>query len=142
MSILVTGASGYIGTELCRRFEADKAIKKIIGIDLSDPKEHFKKLSFYKRDCCENLEDIFISNSIKVVIHLVFVMNPLHNKETMYRINVKSLENILEYVQYHNIKRVVVTSSGTAYGAYPNNPDRISENMPIRGHAYQYSNDS
>ena len=103
MSILVTGSSGYIGTELCRRFEADKSIKKIIGIDLSDPKEHFKKLSFYKRDCCENLEDIFISNSIKVVIHLVFVMNPLHNKETMYRINVKSLENILEYVQYHNI---------------------------------------
>ena len=95
MSILVTGSSGYIGTELCRRFEADKSIKKIIGIDLSDPKEHFKKLSFYKRDCCENLEDIFISNSIKVVIHLVFVMNPLHNKETMYRINVKSLENIL-----------------------------------------------
>lgn len=141
MSILVTGCSGYIGTELCRRFEADKSIKKIIGIDLSDPKEHFKKLSFYKRDCCENLEDIFISNSIKVVIHLVFVMNPLHNKETMYRINVKSLENILEYVQYHNIKRVVVTSSGTAYGAYPNNPDRISEKMPIRGHAYQYSND-
>ena len=72
---------------------------------------------------------------------MVFVINPLHNKETMYRINVKSLENILEYVQYHNIKRVVVTSSGTAYGAYPNNPDRISENMPIRGHAYQYSND-
>ena len=34
MSILVTGSSGYIGTELCRRFEADKSIKKIIDGDV------------------------------------------------------------------------------------------------------------
>ncbi len=141
MNILITGSSGYIGTELCRRFETDKSIKKIIGVDLSDPKENFNKLSFYKRDCCENLEDIFSDHSIETIIHLVFALNPMHNKKTMYRINVKSLENILEYIQYHNIKRLVVTSSGTAYGAYPNNPDSISENMPIRGHRYQYSND-
>ena len=40
MVIIVTGGAGYIGTFFIKRLLAEKAIKKIIGIDLRpQPKE-------------------------------------------------------------------------------------------------------
>ncbi len=141
MSILITGSSGYIGTELCRRFQLDSSVDRLIGLDVVSPKEEFQKVTFYQRDCCSDLSDIFTNNRIETVVHLVFVLDPLHDSEKMYRINVESLENILGYMKEFSIPRLVVTSSGTAYGAYADNPDRLTEEMPIRGHDYQYAND-
>ncbi|HHZ80631.1 MAG TPA: NAD-dependent epimerase/dehydratase family protein [Candidatus Marinimicrobia bacterium] len=141
MGILITGSSGYIGTELCRRLQADRSIGEIIGIDVLPPRETFEKLIFYERDCCNDLADIFQRQKIETVVHLVFVLNPMHDSKKMYRINVGTLENVLDNVKKFGIQRLVVTSSGTAYGAYPDNPERITEDMPIRGHTYQYAND-
>ncbi|MBH30978.1 MAG: hypothetical protein CMG71_03185 [Candidatus Marinimicrobia bacterium] len=141
MSILITGSSGYIGTELCRRFQSDSSVDKIIGLDMVSPKEEFQKVTFHQRDCCSDISDIFANNMIETVVHLVFVLDPLHDIEKMYRINVESLENVLGYVKEFSIPRLVVTSSGTAYGAYADNPDRLTEEMPIRGHDFQYAND-
>jgi len=141
MSILITGSSGYIGTELCRRFQSDSSVDRIIGLDVVPPKEEFQKVTFHQRDCCSDLSDIFANNTIETVVHLVFVLDPLYDSEKMYRINVESLENVLGYMKEFNIPRLVVTSSGTVYGAYSDNPDRLTEEMPIRGHDYQYAND-
>ncbi|MEE2876437.1 MAG: NAD-dependent epimerase/dehydratase family protein [Candidatus Neomarinimicrobiota bacterium] len=141
MSILITGSSGYLGTELCRRLQDDTSVDEVVGVDVLSPREPFEKLTFYERDCCADLTDIFNGRNVDTVVHLVFVLNPLHNSEKMYRINVGSLENMLRYVKHFGVGRVVVTTSGTAYGAYADNPDRLTEDMPIRGHDYQYAND-
>lgn len=141
MSILITGSSGYIGTELCRHFQMDETTEKIIGVDLTPPRELFGKLIFYEKDCCGDLSNIFSINSVKTIVHLVFALDPLHDSECMYRINVESMENVLSYVEKFGVERLVVTSSGTAYGAYCDNPDLLTEDMPIRGHDYQYAND-
>jgi UDP-glucose 4-epimerase len=141
MSILITGSSGYIGTELCRRLEQDTTVDEVIGVDFLPPRESFEKLTFYERDCCGDLTDIFDGHKVDTVVHLVFVLNPLHDSEKMYHINVESLENVLNHVEQFGVGRLVVTSSGTAYGAYSDNPDRLTEEMPIRGHDYQYAND-
>ena len=83
MGILITGSSGYIGTELCRRLQADRSIGEIIGIDVLPPRETFEKLIFYERDCCNDLADIFQRQKIETVVHLVFVLNPMHDSKKM-----------------------------------------------------------
>ncbi len=115
MSILITGSSGYIGTELCRRLEQDTTVDEVIGVDFLPPRESFEKLTFYERDCCGDLTDIFDGHKVDTVVQ--------------------------NHVEQFGVGRLVVTSSGTAYGAYSDNPDRLTEEMPIRGHDYQYAND-
>lgn len=142
MNILITGSSGYIGTELCRRFDREPGIDEVVGLDLIYPKESFTKLKFYKQGCNGDLHNIFTNHKIDTLIHLVYNLNMTHDSEAMYRINVGSVENILNNAEEYGIQRILVTSSATAYGAHPDNPDILTEAHPLRGNEdYQYALD-
>ena len=142
MSVLITGSSGYIGTELCRRYSAVDNPPEIIGIDLAPPREEFPNLTYYQLDCNGDLSPVFQRHSIDTIIHLVYVLNMIHDSERMYKINVGSMENILKFADENGVARIVVTSSATAYGAHPDNPSLLTENDPLRGnYDYQYAFD-
>lgn len=142
MRLVITGSSGYIGTQLCRRFQNVPAVEEIIGVDIAPSRESFGKFTFYQKDCTTDLTEIFENRDIDTVIHLVFVLNPIHDSHQMYRINVGSLDNVLQFAKDSNVRRIVVTSSATAYGAHPDNPDWIREEEPLRGNRdYQYAYD-
>ena len=141
-TVLITGSSGYLGTQLCRRLQADKAVETIVGIDLGEPQEAFSKLRFFKLDCLGDMEAAFSPQPIDSVVHLVYVLNMTHNKNRMRRINVGSLENVLEHCHNHAVGRLVVTSSTTAYGAHADNPVPLTEADPLRAtRSYQYAYD-
>ena len=55
MGILITGSSGYIGTELCERLQAAPSIDKMISTGALSPRETFEKLTFFERYCCGDL---------------------------------------------------------------------------------------
>lgn len=142
MVILITGSSGYLGTELCRRFETEPSVEQVVGLDLVPPRESFSKLTFYQKDCTGDLSSLFEAHPVEIVIHLVFILDPIHDREKMFRVNVGSVENILKHVKAHGVRRVVVTSSDTAYGAHPDNPPLLKEEDPLRGnHDFQYARD-
>lgn len=142
MAVFITGSSGYIGTELCRRYEFDETVEDIIGLDVVPPAEDFSKLVFYQRSCNDDLTDIFQNHQIETVIHLVFALNPTHDSKKMFEINIGSLENIMSHVEQFGVRRLVVTSSGTAYGAHADNPARLTEDDAIKGNqGFQYSRD-
>ena len=141
-TVLITGVSGYIGTMLCRRFQESPKIEKIIGVDLVTPREAFPKLVFYQRDSIGDLNDIFSERPVDILVHLVFVLDMIHKPARMYQINVGTLDNVLAHADTYGVKRVVVTSSSTAYGAHPDNPVPLTEDAPLRGNQdYQYARD-
>ena len=140
MSVLITGSSGYIGTELCRRYAVADNPPEILGIDLAPPREEFPNLTFYQLDCNGDLSPVFQRHSVDTIIHLVYVLDMTHNSKQMYKINVGSMENILKFAGEHSVKRIVVTSSATAYGAYSDNPSILTENDPLCGnYDFQYA---
>src|SRR3712207_359400 len=51
----------------------------------------------------------------------------------MYRIDVGGTQNVLEAASSAGTEHVLVTSSATAYGAFPDNPVPIPEDHPVRG---------
>jgi len=55
MSILITGSSSYIGTELCEHPQAAPSIDKMISTGVLPPRETFEKLTFFERYCCGDL---------------------------------------------------------------------------------------
>ena len=115
--VAVTGAAGYIGTRLLQFLESDPSVSKIVSIDQNIPSGHFRKLEAYRVDINQKLDQIFKINDVTVVVHLVFIVDPIHDEEKMYRINVEGTRNVFEASEKSGVKRILMASSGTAYGA-------------------------
>lgn len=139
-TVCITGISGYVGTRLLERFESDADVEKIIGIDVKPPQRESKKLVFYSHDIRKNLLPLFNEHKPQSLIHLAFILNPIHDENLMREINVEGTRNVAESAGKAEVTRAVVASSATAYGAHPDNPDILTEDAPLRGNKeFQYA---
>jgi UDP-glucose 4-epimerase len=76
------------------------------------------------------------------VVHLAFVLNPIHDEALMYSIDVEGTHNVLEACSDAGVSQVLVTSSSTAYGAFADNPVPLTEEHPVRGvPEFEYARD-
>ena len=140
--VAITGVSGYLGGRLLKRLEQDPSVSKVIGIDVRQPLGKFSKLLFYKLDINAPLDQILKIHDASVMIHLVFIVDPMHNEALMYRINIEGTRNVLEACEKAGVRRILMASSATAYGAHSDNSDFLKESDRLRGNAdFQYSRD-
>jgi len=129
----MTGAGGYIGQRLIEDLEEKNWCSKIYGIDVNKPIVESEKLNFKKKDIRDkNLESLWQDKDIDTLVHLAFVVNPMHDEKAMYDINVNGTLNILKICENLNIKHLIIASSATVYGAWEDNPNPIKESDPIR----------
>ena len=77
-----------------------------------------------------------------VLVHLAFILNPSHDEGFMYDVDVNGTHNVLEAAEHAGTRQVLVTTSGVAYGAFPDNPVPLTEDDPVRGVAgFSYARD-
>lgn len=137
MKLLITGTSGYVGKVLLPYLLQDKEINSVVGLDIKSLDFEDKKLSFFKIDIREP-EIIKYFQDIDVVIHLAFIVSEIKDKKLIYNINVNGIKNLLDAVRKSNIKKLIIASSISAYGSYPDNPKIITEDTPLRGNKNSY----
>ena len=132
MTILVTGAAGFIGYHLIARTLSKN--KKVIGIDninsyydislkkvrINNLKKN-KKFSFYKVDLSnyKKLNNIIKKNKIKIIIHLAAqagVRYSIKNPRTYFKSNLEGFFNILEVSRHNKIKHLIYASTSSVYG--------------------------
>lgn len=141
-TLCITGISGYVGSRLLERFENDADVGKIIGIDVKPPRIQSKKLVFYNHDIRKDLSPVLSEHKPQSLIHLAFILNPVHDGKLMREINVDGTRNAAESAGKAGITHAVVASSATAYGAHPDNPDVLTEDAPLRGNKeFQYAHE-
>jgi UDP-glucose 4-epimerase len=76
------------------------------------------------------------------VVHLAFVVNPIHDERRMHDININGSRNVFDAVDKIGPERFLAASSATAFGAWPDNPVPIDDYRPLRGRPeFQYSRD-
>ena len=137
-TVLITGAAGFIGSFLVKRFL--KSEYKVIGIDninsyydknlklkrLKNIKEYAIKNNFNWLFYKSNIEDknymrqIFLDNKPQIVVNLAAqagvrysIVNPYSYVES----NLLGFSNILDLCQTHDVKHLVYASSSSVYGA-------------------------
>ncbi len=141
MKVAITGAAGYFGRKIIERMDKDDFYDKITGISRREWNHEFKKLSYYRMDVrSKEIEKIFLKEKPDVVIHLAFVLNPIHDKREMHDINVNGMKNVMRAGIKAGVKKFIITSSTMVYGAWPDNPEWLTEDMPLRGHPTYYYN--
>lgn len=132
-NIFVTGVSGYIGQNLVDFLAGKPGVKKIVGIDIKEPSIKPGKFVFCKKDVREPLADILSEHAIDSIVHLAYVVSPLHDRSLMEDININGAKNILASCRKAGVKQIVYTSSATAYGFHPDNDVPLTEDSPLRG---------
>jgi UDP-glucose 4-epimerase len=85
----------------------------------------------------------FIANhQIDTVVHLASIVTPGKdsNRAFEYDVDVNGTRNVLEACVHNGVKRIVVSSSGAAYGYHADNAPWLTEDMPVRGNeVFAYS---
>tara|TARA_X000000950_G_scaffold102342_1_gene129291 strand:+ start:39793 stop:40761 length:969 start_codon:yes stop_codon:yes gene_type:complete len=132
MSILITGAAGFIGYHLSKKILNKNT--EVIGIDninnyydinlkknrIKELKKN-KKFLFYKIDICEykKLNNIVKKNNIKYIIHLAAqagVRYSIKEPRTYFKSNLEGFFNVLEISRHNNIKHLIYASTSSVYG--------------------------
>ncbi|MDI9335575.1 MAG: SDR family oxidoreductase [Gammaproteobacteria bacterium] len=135
--ILITGAQGFLGTSLINYLISVPWAKLIVGVDVRQKSLDSPKVKLYLLDIRDPyLPDLMLKHHIDTVVHLASVVTPTKTmtQETMYDIDVNGTHQVLVACQRAGVKHLVVSSSGAAYGYYPDNPPWIDESTPLRGH--------
>jgi UDP-glucose 4-epimerase len=144
MRYVITGGSGYIGSRLVDLLERRDDTEKIVICDLAPPKGYRPHTEFERVDVRDRKAVRSVLERVRpdVLVHLAFILNPSHDEEFAYNVDVNGTHNVLEAASQSGTRQVLVTTSGVAYGAFPDNPVPLTEGDPVRGVAgFTYARD-
>ena len=135
-TILVTGAAGFIGSNLVKRLLNDFEPIKVVGIDsitdyydvnlkyerLKEIEGLLKDWIFIKGNIADKalIEKVFSENKIDVVVNLAAqagVRYSITNPDSYIESNLIGFYNILEACRHHEVEHLVYASSSSVYGS-------------------------
>ncbi|MCZ2857237.1 NAD-dependent epimerase/dehydratase family protein [Blastococcus sp. VKM Ac-2987] len=135
LTVAVTGPTGTFGAGLVPLLQDDDRIERVIGIARRpfDPAERgWTKMEYRQGDVRDPaaLREAFAGAD--VVVHLAFLITGNASRETTRAINVDGTLNAFRAAAAVGARRFVYSSSVAAYGFHRDNPERISEEWPVR----------
>lgn len=134
-TILVTGAAGFIGSNLCKRLINEVEDAHIIGIDnLNDyydvniKQERLASLCWFPQFVFKNgniannslIDEVFTTHKPHVVVNLAAqagVRYSITNPGAYIESNLIGFYNILEACRHNNVEHLVYASSSSVYGS-------------------------
>ena len=143
MKILVTGAAGNIGRRLVEKLLAENQAEVYATDVKENPFADHPKLNFQSFDLRGDEFTVWVKKiRPQQVVHLASILqiSATLNREMAHDIDVKATETLLQTSVGLGVQKFIVTTSGAAYGYYPENREVITEARAIRGNnSYFYS---
>ncbi len=136
-TVAITGVNSYFAGVVLPLLAADPEVDKIVGIDVTPWRGGPDKVEFHKMDArSKDLEKIL--GGVDALYHLAFVVREIHDKKETRDVNVNGSKNAFESAARAGVKKVIYTSSITAYGVHEHNPLGLKEDRPLQGNKDSY----
>ncbi len=157
MKILITGAAGCLGRQLVEKiirqtnhivYATDVKADPFSGLGLSPGSQSHlpasdQRLFYQQLDVRDQSFIDWVSDCApNAVVHLASILQISEQmpRETAYEIDVLGTERLLKACVKAKVSKFIVTTSGAAYGYYPENKHIITEERQTCGNAdYFYS---
>jgi UDP-glucose 4-epimerase len=133
--VLVTGGAGFLGTHVAAALAAHPGVDKVVAGDVRRPGHPLEGVTYDECDVTlpGSLPHLLDRHEIDVVVHLAAIVNPGRDHDLEYRVDVDGSRHVLEACVGAGVRRIVVSSSGAAYGYHADNPEWLRESDPVRG---------
>jgi UDP-glucose 4-epimerase len=129
--VVVTGATGNVGTSVIEALGETPQVEQIVGVARRLPNTAPAKTTWVDADIVSSdLEAIFAGAD--AVIHLAWAIQPSHDPETLERINLAGSRRVFEAVAAAGVPKLVYASSVGAYSCGPKDRE-VGEDWPTGG---------
>lgn len=147
-TVLVTGAAGFIGSNLVKRLFKDFKNIRVVGIDsvtdyydVNLKYERLKEIDALNRDWVfvkdsiankDSIEKLFTEYHFTVVVNLAAqagVRYSITNPDAYIESNIIGFYNILEACRHHDVEHLVYASSSSIYGTNQKVPYSIEDKV-------------
>jgi UDP-glucose 4-epimerase len=130
MRVIVTGASGNLGTSLLGVLGNNKDVDEIIGVARRPTSLQLPKVRWEQADVAtSDLSDTFAGAD--AVVHLAWEVRPSHRTDVLHAVNVEGSRRVFEAAVTAGAKTVVHLSSVGVYSPGPKEP--VDEGHPNNG---------
>ena len=131
MRIVITGATGNVGTSVVRALSTDERVTEIVGVARRLPDWAPPRTQWISKDVeRDDLRAVFAGAD--VVIHLAWLIQPSRDASELERVNVDGSRRVFEAAAELGVPRLVHASSIGVYSRGPK--DRaVDESWPRNG---------
>lgn len=145
-TVLVTGGSGFLGSSVVPSLVT--AGHRVFSGDLRVPDATPDDVTCLAMDVTDRalVHEVIGEVRPEVIVHLASIVTPGadSSRELEYTVDVLGTRHVLDAAVEYGVRRIVVTSSGAAYGYHPDNGAAhrgwLHEDDPLRGNAeFAYS---
>jgi len=112
--ILITGATGFLGSNLTKKLLKDGYSIRIYDTNVTDAKKHFPKAEIMEGDIMNRSLLKAAMKNVSTVIHLAGLVSYTAPESELFRINVYGTKNVIDSAV--NAKRVLFASSVSVMG--------------------------
>lgn len=129
MRVVITGATGNVGTSLVERLVDDDAVAEVVGIARRETTWHQPKTRWVAADITTaDLAPVFAGAD--AVVHLAWSFQPTHRPRLTWDNNVAGSMRVFEAVATAGVPALVHASSVGAYAAGPADGRPVDETWP------------
>jgi len=129
MRIVVTGASGNVGSQLLPQLLSAPEVTSVVGIARRPPAD--RDVEWHALDIAQ--DDLGPAlRGADAVIHLAWLLQPAHHPAEMARVNVTGTRKVIDAVTAEDVPVLIHASSVGAYSPGPRDR-RVTEQHPTGG---------
>lgn len=132
--VAVTGAAGPVGRRLVARLAADDSVEAVVAIDrhrVPVPDGPADRVTVHRLQLRDGDLDAAL-DGVDTVCHLAGT-DPLEDRAVDHDLHTTG--RLLDAAGRSGVDHLIVRSSATVYGAWPDNPVPLSETAPVRPNA-------
>ncbi len=140
--MLVTGGAGFLGSHVATALAARPDVETVVSADVRLGAEARAGVVDVVLDVTDAaaIAPLLREHRIDTVVHLAAIVNPGRDAALEYRVDVEGSAHVLAACVQTGVRRIVVSSSGAAYGYHADNPQWLNEDHPLRGNdAFPYA---
>jgi len=131
MRVVITGATGNVGTSLVRALSEESVVESVLGVSRRLPRWQVPKTEWAAADVASS-DLVPLFSGADVVVHLAWLIQPSRELHFMRRVNVAGSERVFAAAGEAGVKVLVYASSVGAYSPGPK--DRaVDEQWPTNG---------
>jgi UDP-glucose 4-epimerase len=131
MRVVVTGASGNVGTSVLRALAGEPAVTSVLGLARRRPEVEMPKTTWATADVARDDLAPHLRGA-DVVVHLAWMIQPSHDQLALWRTNVVGTERVLRATAEAGAGALVCASSIGAYSPGPKDR-KVDETWPTHG---------